>query len=285
MRHDRQVQVAAIQCALGDDYDTNVARIEKYVRAAAASGAKIILPPELFAGVYFCRLEQPQYFAWAEVFAESRTVKRFAALARELAVVIPISFFERDGQHYYNSLAVADADGTVLGVYRKSHIPDGPGYEEKFYFRQGETGFRVWTTRYATIGVGICWDQWFPECARTMTLMDAELLFYPTAIGSEPEEPEFDSKDPWQRAMIGHAVCNVVPVIAANRVGNENGQIFYGSSFICDQRGEKKAELGRTDEGVIQASFDLAQVREDRASMGFFRDRRPELYQEIARLR
>ncbi len=272
------VRVAALQCALNQGYEQNVGRVEALVREAKAQGAQIVLPPELFAGVYFCRKEEPRYFSWAERFEDSPTVQRFAALARELAVVIPISFFERDGQSYYNSIAIADADGHVLGRYRKSHIPDGPGYEEKFYFRPGADGFKVWQTRYATIGVGICWDQWFPEAARAMTLLDAELLFYPTAIGSEPEEPDFDSKDPWQRAMIGHAVCNVIPVVASNRIGDEGGQIFYGSSFIADQRGNKLRELGRQEEGVITADFDLEQVRSDRASMGFFRDRRPELY-------
>jgi N-carbamoylputrescine amidase len=272
------VRVAALQCALNQGYEQNVARVEALVREAQARGAQIVLPPELFAGVYFCRKEDVQYFSWAERFEESPTVQRFAALARELAIVIPISFFERDGQSYYNSIAIADADGRVLGRYRKSHIPDGPGYEEKFYFRPGADGFKVWQTRYATIGVGICWDQWFPEAARAMTLLDAELLFYPTAIGSEPEEPDFDSRDPWQRAMVGHAVCNVIPVIASNRTGDEGGQIFYGSSFIADQRGNKLCELGRQEEGVITADFDLDQVRSDRAAMGFFRDRRPELY-------
>jgi N-carbamoylputrescine amidase len=276
------VRVAALQCALGQGYEANVARIEALVRAAKAQGAQIVLPPELFAGEYFCRLENPKYFAWAERFDDSPTLKRFSALARELSIVIPISFFERDGQSYYNSIAIADADGSILGRYRKSHIPDGPGYEEKFYFRPGADGFKVWKTRYATIGVGICWDQWFPEAARAMTLLDAELLFYPTAIGSEPEEPDFDSKDPWQRAMIGHAVCNVIPVIAANRTGDESGQIFYGSSFIADQRGDKLSELDRSAEGVIAADFDLAKIRSERAAMGFFRDRRPELYSALS---
>jgi N-carbamoylputrescine amidase len=275
-----KVRVAAIQCPLGDTYERNVARIEAHVRTAAERGARIILPPELFGGVYFCRTEEPRFFEWAEPFETSRTVQRFAELSKALDVAIPVSFFERDGQCYYNSLAVVDG-GKVLGRYRKSHIPDGPGYEEKFYFRGGSEGFRVFDTRFARIGVAICWDQWFPECARAMVLEDAELLFYPTAIGSEPEEPDFDSKDPWQRAMIGHAVCNVVPVVAANRIGSESGQVFYGSSFIADQRGEKVSELGRTDEAVIVAEFDRAKVREDRASMGFFRDRRPELYKRL----
>jgi N-carbamoylputrescine amidase len=279
------VRVAALQCALMGGYDSNVARVEALVREAAGQGAQIILPSELFAGVYFCRHEEHTYFGWAETFEDSKTIRRFAQLAKELAVVIPVSFFERDGQHYYNSIAIVDADGTVLGRYRKSHIPDGPGYEEKFYFRPGADGFKVWKTRYATIGVGICWDQWFPECARAMALLDAEILFYPTAIGTEPEEPEFDSKDPWQRAMIGHAVCNHMPVVAANRIGDEGSQEFYGSSFICDHRGDKLAELGRSEEGVITADFDLAQIRADRAMMGFFRDRRPELYDILSERR
>ncbi|MEY4514100.1 MAG: hypothetical protein RLZZ450_6222 [Pseudomonadota bacterium] len=276
------VRVAALQCALAGGYDHNVARIDALVREAHALGAQIVLPPELFAGTYFCRHEEPTYFGWAEPFDDSPTITHFASLARELGIVIPVSFFERDGQHYYNSIAIVDADGQVLGRYRKSHIPDGPGYEEKFYFRPGADGFKVWKTRFATIGVGICWDQWFPECARSMALLDAEILFYPTAIGSEPEEPDFDSKDPWQRAMIGHAVCNHMPVVAANRIGDEGGQLFYGSSFIADHRGDKVAELGRNEEGVISADFDLAKIREDRAMMGFFRDRRPELYHRIS---
>jgi N-carbamoylputrescine amidase len=276
------VRVAALQCALAGGYEHNVARIDALVREAHAKGAQIVLPPELFAGTYFCRHEEHTYFGWAEPFDDSPTITHFASLARELGIVIPVSFFERDGQHYYNSIAIVDADGKVLGRYRKSHIPDGPGYEEKFYFRPGADGFKVWKTRFATIGVGICWDQWFPECARSMALLDAEILFYPTAIGSEPEEPDFDSKDPWQRAMIGHAVCNHMPVVAANRIGDEGGQVFYGSSFIADHRGDKVAELGRDDEGVISADFDLAKIREDRAMMGFFRDRRPELYHLIS---
>lgn len=281
----RTLRVGAVQCALGGDYESNVQRVEQLVREAAAKGAQVVLPPELFTGVYFCRTEEPRFFAWAERFEDSRTIARFKALARELEVAIPVSFFECDGPHYYNSVAIVNADGEVLGRYRKSHIPDGPGYEEKFYFRPGADGFKVWATPYARLGVGICWDQWYPECARAMALMDAEILLYPTAIGSEPEEPDFDSKDAWQRAMIGHAVCNVMPVVAANRIGNEGGQIFYGSSFICDHRGDKLAEFGREEEGVIVAEFDLDRIREDRASMGFFRDRRPELYDVISERR
>jgi N-carbamoylputrescine amidase len=274
----RQVTVAAIQCPLGGGRAENLARVEGHVRGAAARGANIVLPPELFEGPYFCREEKGEWFAEARAIYDDEAVRRMRDVARELGVVVPVSFFERAGQAYYNSVAAIDADGTILGVYRKSHIPDGPGYEEKFYFRPGDTGFRVWRTRHATIGVGICWDQWFPEAARAMMLLGAEILFYPTAIGSEPHEPELDTRDPWQRAMIGHAVSNVVPVVAANRVGAEEGQNFYGSSFIADARGDKRAELGRVDEGVILATFDLDALARTRASWGFFRDRRPELY-------
>jgi len=278
----RTVTVAAIQCPLGASREENVARVERHVRSAAAKGAQVILPPELFEGPYFCRHERESFFDWARPFEGNETIARFASIARELDVVIPVSFFERAGQAHYNSVAVIDAGGAVLGLYRKSHIPDGPGYEEKFYFRGGDTGFRVWDTKHAKIGVGICWDQWFPECARAMALLGAEVLLYPTAIGSEPADPSLDTRDPWQRVMIGHAIANVMPVVAANRIGTEEGQSFYGSSFIADTRGDKVAELGREDEGVVAASFDLAQLRRTRAAWGFFRDRRPELYGTLA---
>jgi N-carbamoylputrescine amidase len=274
----REITVAAVQCPLPGTRAENIARIEKHVRDAAAQGARVILAPELFQGPYFCREEKAEWFAEARTAEADEAVKRLRQVARELEVVLPVSFFERAGQAYYNSLAVIDADGVVLGIYRKSHIPDGPGYEEKFYFRPGDTGFRAWHTRFGTIGVGICWDQWFPESARAMMLLGAEVLFYPTAIGSEPHDPDLDTRDPWQRAMVGHAVSNVVPVVAANRTGDESGQVFYGSSFIADARGDKRAELGRTDEGVIVATFDLSAIERSRASWGFFRDRRPELY-------
>jgi len=274
----RLVTVAAVQCALGGPLEANVARVTALVREAAAKGARIILPPELFEGPYFCRAERDEFFDWARPAEGHPTIQAFSRLARELEVVIPVSFFERSGQQHYNSVAVVDADGAVLGVYRKSHIPDGPGYEEKFYFRGGDTGFKVFSTRHAVIGVGICWDQWFPECARAMTLLGAEVLFYPTAIGSEPHEPELDTREPWQRAMVGHAVSNVIPVVAANRVGTEDGQRFYGSSFISDPRGDKVAELGSSEEGVASFTFDLAKIRRTRGAWGFFRDRRPELY-------
>ncbi len=274
----RSVVVAAIQCRLGGTRADNLARVEGHVREAAALGAHVILPPELFEGPYFCREEKAEHFAQARSLEEDEAVARMREVARELGVVVPVSFFERAGQVHYNSVAVVDADGSILGVYRKSHIPDGPGYEEKFYFRPGDTGFRVWPTRHGTLGVGICWDQWFPESARAMMLLGAEVLLYPTAIGSEPHEPDLDTRDPWQRAMVGHAVSNVVPVVAANRIGDEDGQRFYGSSFIADARGDKVAELGRADEGVIVARFELDALARTRAAWGFFRDRRPELY-------
>jgi N-carbamoylputrescine amidase len=274
----KQVRVAALQCALGDSLEANVARVEQLVRDAAAQGAQVILPSELFEGPYFCREEKDAFFDWAKPVEGHPTIGRFQRLAQELGVVLPVSFFEREGHAYYNSLAMVDADGALLGVYRKSHIPDGPGYEEKFYFRPGNTGFKVWDTRYGKLGVGICWDQWYPECARAMMLLGADLLLYPTAIGTEPENPELDTKDLWQRAMIGHAVSNVVPVVAANRIGTEGTQSFYGHSFIANHRGDKVAELGRTEPGVILAEFDLEEIRRNRASFGFFRDRRPDLY-------
>jgi N-carbamoylputrescine amidase len=273
-----KVTAAALQTELTDDVDTNVARISEMVREAAARGARIILPPELFEGHYFCRSELEADFGRARPAAGHPTVTHFQHLAAELGVVLPVSFFEQDGPHYYNSIATLDADGAILGLYRKSHIPTGPGYEEKFFFRPGATGFGAYRTRYGTIGVAICWDQWFPEAARAMTLAGADLLLYPTAIGSEPEEPDFDSRDPWQRVMIGHAVANAVGVIAANRTGDEGAIQFYGSSFLCDHRGDKLAELSRTERGIAIATFDLERLRAARASMGFFRDRRPDLY-------
>lgn len=276
------VSVGVIQCPLGGSRQENVERVLGHIRGAAAKGAQIILPPELFEGPYFCRQEKDEFFSWARPLEGNETIARVASLARELQVVVPVSFFERAGQAYYNTVAIVDADGAVLGSYRKSHIPDGPGYEEKFYFRPGDTGFRAFATRYARIGVGICWDQWYPEAARSMMLLGAELLLYPTAIGSEPHDPGLDTQAPWQRAMIGHAVSNIVPVIAANRIGTEDGQVFYGSSFIADPRGDKIAELSRTEEGVAVARFDLAQIERTRAAWGFFRDRRPELYGPLA---
>jgi N-carbamoylputrescine amidase len=273
--------VAAVQCPLGGSLSENLERVVHGVAEARGHGAEIILPPELFEGPYFCRAERDVLFDSARPAERHPTIEAFRELAHRLGVVIPVSFFERAGQSYYNSVAVIDADGKVLGIYRKSHIPAGPGYEEKFYFRPGDTGFKVWETKHGRVGVGICWDQWFPECARAMALLGAEVLLYPTAIGSEPHEPDLDTKDPWQRAMIGHAVSNVMPVVAANRIGTEDGQTFYGSSFIANHRGDKVAELGRDEEGVVTHTFDRGALRRTRAAWGFFRDRRPELYGAI----
>ncbi|HCX14595.1 MAG TPA: N-carbamoylputrescine amidase [Rhodospirillaceae bacterium] len=272
------VTVAAIQCAFSENLAENIERTSDLIEQGANRGANIILPPELLQGRYFCVEEKEKHFDSAFPADKHPVVSALAMVAKKLKVVIPASIFERDGQHYYNSLAMIDADGEVLGTYRKSHIPDGPGYEEKFYFRPGNTGFRAWPTKFGKIGVGICWDQWFPEAARAMMLLGADILFYPTAIGSEPDHPEFDTKMLWQRAMVGHAVSNMVSVVAANRTGTENGQVFYGSSFITDQCGEILQEMGRYEEGVITAKIDINEARRNRAAFGFFRDRRPDLY-------
>jgi len=275
--------VAALQLALNaPDEADNIAAVAALVEDAAANGAQVVLPPELFAGAYFCAVEDEARFALARPVAESASVREMQRLARTLGVAIPTSFFEREGHHYYNSLAMIDASGDVLGVYRKSHIPDGPGYEEKYYFRPGNTGFKVWQVFDAAIGVGVCWDQWYPECARAMALMGAEALFYPTAIGSEPYDPDFDTSRIWRRAMLGHAASNCLPVISANRIGEEHGQRFYGHSFVCDQWGDFLADYGREESGALVATLDLAAARRHRAGMGFFRDRRPELYRRLA---
>ena len=281
----RTLTLAAIQASYGDDMAANIAKTETLIREAAALGAQVILPSELFQGPYFCVSQEERWFATAHPWREHPVVTALAPLAGELGVVLPLSIFEREGPHYFNSLVMADADGALLGLYRKSHIPDGPGYQEKYYFRPGDTGFRVWDTRFGRLGVGVCWDQWFPEAARAMTLMGAEALLYPTAIGSEPHDPTLDTALPWRRAMQGHAVSNVIPVVGANRTGFEpwdgypgDGQRFYGSSFISDHRGDLVAELGRDDEGVIVATVDLDFLAAHRAAWGFFRDRRPDLY-------
>ncbi len=277
--------VAALQCALDASREENVGRVEALLREAAAEGAQVILPPELFEGPYFPREEDERFFDLAHPVEGHPTLARMRELAASLGIAIPVSFFERAGPHYYNSVAMIGPEGELLGVYRKAHIPDGPGYEEKFYFRPGDTGFRVWTLPWGRVGVGICWDQWFPEAARAMVLMGADLLLYPTAIGSEPEEPDLDTRGPWQRAMQGHAASNIVPVVAANRIGDEGGQRFYGHSFITDHLGEKVAELGESESGVLIHTFDLARIRRKRAAFGFFRDRRPELYAILTRAR
>lgn len=277
-----KVTVAALQLAFSDDMADNIALVSEHVRMAAARGAKIILPPELFEGYYFCRNEDEALFARAYPTAEHPAVKAMQELAAELEVYIPTSFFEHDGHHHYNSLAMIDDKGAIMGVYRKSHIPDGPGYEEKYYFRPGNSGFKVWETKYGTIGVGICWDQWYPETARIMALMGAEMLFFPTAIGSEPYDAELDTSRMWRRAMIGHAVSNCMPVIAANRIGEEEGQRFYGHSFISDEWGDFVAESENWQSGALVATLDLDRARTHRAGMGFFRDRRPDLYGRLA---
>jgi len=270
--------IGIVQCALHGEREANVRRIEALICQAAKQGAQIVLTPELFDGPYFPQTEDARGFDLAAPLDAHPTVARMQALAADLGVVLPVSFFERAGQAHYNSLVTIDADGTQLGLYRKSHIPSGPGYEEKFYFRPGDTGFQVYETRHGIIGVGICWDQWFPEAARSMALQGAEVLLYPTAIGTEPTAPDEDTKGPWQRVMLGHAVANAMPVAAANRIGTEADLTFYGSSFICDHRGDVEVELGRTEEGVAVASFDREALRRYRASWGFFRDRRPDLY-------
>ena len=278
----RIVSVAITQMACSWDVSANIAKAEQLVREAAQQGAQIILLQELFETPYFCKKPNPDYLQLATTVADNPAIVHFQKIAKELKVVLPISFFERAGQARFNSIAIIDADGSVLGVYRKSHIPDGPGYHEKYYFNPGDTGFKVWQTRYAKIGVGICWDQWFPECARAMALQGAESLFYPTAIGSEPHDPTITSAAHWQRVQQGHAGANLTPVIASNRIGSEEQDgydiTFYGVSFIADQFGEKVAELNQTEQGVAVHSFDLDKLEHTRTAWGVFRDRRPNLY-------
>lgn len=281
----RTVKVAATQMSCSTNIEENISKADALVRQAAAQGAQIIQLQELFETPYFCQKEKADYYVYATELEQNKAINHFKEVARELQVVLPISFYEKKNYARYNSLAVIDADGKVLGKYRKSHIPDGPGYEEKFYFNPGDTGFKVWNTRYAKIGIGVCWDQWYPEAARCMALMGAELLFYPTAIGSEPQDGSIDSKDHWQMCMRGHAASNLMPVIASNRVGVESDEdssiTFYGSSFIAGPQGNKVAEAGRTEETVLVAEFDLDQLETQRIEWGIFRDRRPDLYKII----
>jgi N-carbamoylputrescine amidase len=283
-----KLTVAALQLALGSqDEAGNIAAVSALVEEAAGKGAQVILPPELFSGPYFCKVEDDALFALARPLAEHPSVVAMRKLAGALKVAIPTSFFEKDGHHYYNTLAMIGADGEIMGTYRKSHIPDGPGYEEKFYFRPGNDGFKVWDLFGARIGIGVCWDQWYPETARVLALMGAEVLLYPTAIGSEPKDAEMDTSRMWRRAMIGHAVSNCMPVVAANRIGHEDehgtgGQAFYGHSFICDEWGDMLAEYGCEETGALVATLDLEAAARHRASWGFFRDRRPQLYGRIA---
>lgn len=288
----RQVTVAAIQMQCSDRVSENLITAEHMVRQAAHQGAQIILLPELFERPYFCQERQYDYYSYAQSVEENAAIQHFIPVAKELAVVLPISFYEKDGNTLYNSIAVIDADGSVLGVYRKTHIPDDHYYQEKFYFTPGNTGFKVWTTRYATIGIGICWDQWFPETARCLALNGAELLFYPTAIGSEPIL-ETDSQGHWQRTMQGHAAANIVPVIAANRIGLEEVQAsienggqtstlnFYGSSFMTDETGAILTQADREKEAILLATYDLDKGQNERLAWGLFRDRRPHMYTKI----
>jgi len=278
----RNVTLAATQMSVGQDRAESLAKAEKLIRRAAGEGANIILIQELFETPYFCQDQLPENFELARPVEGNAGIAQFQALARELNVVLPFSFFERANQAYFNSVAMIDAGGELLGVYRKTHIPDGVGYQEKYYFNPGDTGFRVWDTKFGKVGVGICWDQWFPETARCLVLGGAEVLLYPTAIGTEPQFPDWDSRDHWQRAMQGHAASNMVPLVASNRIGKESGKnsamTFYGSSFIADETGAKVAEADRTNEAVLTHTFDLDAIRNQRAQWGFFRDRRPEHY-------
>jgi len=279
----RPITLAATQFASTWDIPANIAKAKDVVRAAADAGANVVLVQELFETPYFCQDQSAEHFALAKPFEGNPLVAEMSELAVELGIVLPVSFFERAGRAYFNSVAMVDADGRVMGLYRKSHIPDGPGYQEKFYFTPGDTGFKVWSTKFGVLGCAICWDQWFPETARAMAMMGAEALFYPTAIGSEPPPaPPVDSRDHWRRVMQGHAAANYVPLVAANRIGTEKGQAgemtFYGSSFIAGPTGDIAAELGRKDEGFCSAGFDLDAIAVARASWGLFRDRRPDLY-------
>lgn len=283
-----QVTVAALQRSWTEDTNENVKFAEELIRIAAAKGAQVILLPELFESPYFCKEQRASHFAKARPAFGHPTLQRMQQLAQELEVVLPVSFFEQAGPVFFNALAMIDADGSLLGIYRKSHIPDGPGYQEKYYFSPGDTGFRVWSTRFGRIGVGICWDQWFPEAARCMTLQGAELLLYPTAIGSEPLDPEWDSRDHWMRTMQGHAAANLTPVVAANRIGVEIGVehtlTFYGSSFIAGATGELLQLAPRDEAAILIQSFDRDVLRQQRQGWGLFRDRRPDLYQTLLRL-
>jgi N-carbamoylputrescine amidase len=282
------VTVAATQMACGWDRGANMGRAEKLIREAARRGAQVILIQELFETPYFCMDHASRHFDLAKPLEGHPAVEHFRGLARELDVVLPVSVFERSNNAFYNSMVMVDAGGAVLGSYRKSHIPEGSGYHEKFYFSPGDTGFKVFDTKFAKLGVAICWDQWFPEAARCMALMDAEILLYPTAIGSEPQDPDLDSSAHWQRTMQGHAAANVMPVVASNRVGTEQGEkytmTFYGSSFIASYTGEIVAQADRSGEDVLTAAFDLEAVRRYRQAWGVFRDRRPDLYHPIMSL-
>ncbi|MCK9991763.1 MAG: N-carbamoylputrescine amidase [Alphaproteobacteria bacterium] len=284
----RNLVMAAIQMACGPDRAVNIATAEALVRSAAAAGARLILLPELFETPYFCKDMDPAHMALALRAEDNPAIAHLRELARELRVVLPVSFFELTENNFYNSLAMIDADGTVLGIYRKSHIPDGPGYSEKYYFTPGDTGFTVWDTQIGRVGAAICWDQWFPETARVLALRGAEVICYPTAIGSEPHDPNYDSSGHWRRVMQGHAAANMIPVIAANRIGHEQGAScaidFYGSSFITDNFGAIRVEAGRDESRFLTSSIDLDACQRQRREWGLYRDRRPELYSGLLSL-
>ncbi|KAL0910487.1 hypothetical protein M5K25_021474 [Dendrobium thyrsiflorum] len=292
MEGERKVVVAALQFACSDSVSGNVETAERLVRAAHKKGANIVLIQELFEGYYFCQAQREDFFKRAKPYKDHPTILRMQKLAQELGVVIPVSFFEEANNAHYNSVAIIDADGTDLGLYRKSHIPDGPGYQEKFYFNPGDTGFKVFSTKFAKIGIAICWDQWFPEAARAMVLQGAEILFYPTAIGSEPQDSELDSREHWKRVMCGHAGANLVPLVASNRIGKETIETehgdstikFYGNSFIAGPTGEIMALANDKDEAILTAEFNLDKIKYQRHSWGVFRDRRPDLYKALLTL-
>jgi len=293
---ERAVTVAAIQMQVSESRSTNISEAERLVRLATSKGAQIICLPELFQGWYFCQTHDAKHYDEARELEKDEAIQKFKEVAKELKVVLPISFYERKSNALYNSVAVIDADGTVLGTYRKTHIPDGPGYSEKFYFSPGDTGFKVWQTKYAKIGIGICWDQWFPECSRSMALLGAELLIYPTAIGSEPHDPTIDSKDHWQICMQGQSAANLVPLIACNRIGQEHVYekhlvheqqkaistiTFYGSSFITSHQGLKIKEATKNEEDILVTTFNLDSVAKTRLAWGIFRDRQPQYYSAL----
>lgn len=286
-----KTKVALIQMSMSERYEENIAKVDSFLKNAAKNGAKMVLIPELFERHYFCQVEDYDLFDTAEEADDSPTIKHFQKVAKELGIVIPVSFFEKDGNCYFNSLAMIDSDGKVVDVYRKSHIPTGECYEEKFYFTPGDTGFKVFKTSIGMIGVGICWDQWFPETARILALKGAEMLLFPTAIGSEPVLTK-DSKDHWQHVMQGHAAANIMPVLAANRVGTEeahsstmkSSMTFFGSSFITDEFGNKIAEADRKEETILYAEFDLKEIEKARRDWGVFRDRRVDLYGDLLKM-
>lgn len=279
-----KVKISAIQMKMTNNENENINKADKFIKEAVKKGANIVLLPELFSNLYFCQIEEYDHFLLAKPYKNNEMLKHFSALAKELNVVLPISFFEKEGNCFYNSIVVFDADGKDLGIYRKTHIPTGQCYEEKFYFTPGDTGFKVFNTKFGRLGIGICWDQWFPETARILAIKGAEILLFPTAIGSEPVLDK-DSKEHWQNVMLGHAASNIMPLVASNRIGNEtygdSSMKFYGSSFIANEIGNKVCELSRDEEGVLIAEFDLDEIAKKRYSWGVFRDRRPEMYKDI----